>query len=71
VLLRLLTAAFGTRPTSRHVRVHGESCPNNANAQTVAREVAPTASAMAIAIDLVQASDRSGIDAAFATLVRQ
>ena len=44
--------------------------PDNANAQTVTREVAPAASAMAVAIDMVQASDRSGIDAAFATLVR-
>ena len=44
--------------------------PDNANAQTVTREVAPAASAMAVAIDMVQASDRSGIDAAFATLLR-
>ena len=44
--------------------------PDNANAQTVTREVAPAASAMAVAIDVVQASDRSGIDAAFATLLR-
>jgi putative ABC transport system substrate-binding protein len=43
--------------------------PDNANAQAVTREVT-AAPAMAVAIDVVQASDRSGIDAAFATLVR-
>jgi ABC-type uncharacterized transport system substrate-binding protein len=44
--------------------------PDNANAQAVTREVTAAAPAMAVAIDVVQASDRSGIDAAFATLVR-
>jgi len=42
--------------------------PNNANAKTVIREM--TTAASAIAIEAVQASDRQGIDAAFATLVR-
>jgi len=44
--------------------------PNNANAQAATREMTAAATTMAVAIDLVQASDRSGIDAAFATLVR-
>jgi putative ABC transport system substrate-binding protein len=44
--------------------------PNNANAQAATREMTAAATSMAVAIDLVQASDRSGIDAAFATLVR-
>jgi putative tryptophan/tyrosine transport system substrate-binding protein len=44
--------------------------PDNANAQAVTREVTSASSAMGVAIDVVQASDRSGIDAAFATLVR-
>ena len=44
--------------------------PDNANAQAVTREVTAAASGMAVAIDVVQASDRNGIDAAFATFVR-
>src|SRR5262245_27305381 len=44
--------------------------PDNPNAQATTREVTAAASAMAVAIDAVQASDRSGIDTAFATLVR-
>src|SRR5262249_13131595 len=44
--------------------------PNNANAQTATREMTAAASIMAVAIDLVQASGRSEIDAAFGTLVR-
>jgi len=42
--------------------------PDNANAKAVMREV--TTAASAITIEVVQASDRHGIDAAFATLVR-
>jgi putative ABC transport system substrate-binding protein len=44
--------------------------PDNANAEAVTKEVTAAASAIAVAIDVVQASDRRGIDAAFATLVR-
>jgi putative tryptophan/tyrosine transport system substrate-binding protein len=44
--------------------------PENANAQAVTREVTAAASTMAVAIEVVQASDRSEIDAALATLVR-
>jgi putative ABC transport system substrate-binding protein len=44
--------------------------PENANAQAVTREVTEAASTMAVAIEVVQASDRSEIDAALATLVR-
>jgi putative tryptophan/tyrosine transport system substrate-binding protein len=42
--------------------------PDNANAKAVMREV--TMAASAITIEVVQASDRHGIDAALATLVR-
>ena len=42
--------------------------PNNKGAEAAARKVETAASA--IAVDVVKASDRGGIDAAFATLVR-
>ena len=44
--------------------------PNSEGAEAVARKVETAASAIPVAIDVVQASDRNGIDAAFATLVR-
>jgi putative ABC transport system substrate-binding protein len=44
--------------------------PDNANAEAVTKEVTAAASTIAAAIDVVRASDRSAIDAAFATLVR-
>jgi putative ABC transport system substrate-binding protein len=44
--------------------------PNNANAEAVAREMATAASTIGVEIEVVRASDIAGIDAAFATLVR-
>jgi putative ABC transport system substrate-binding protein len=44
--------------------------PNNANAEAVTRTVTAAASTLAVAIEAIQASNRSEIDAAFATLVR-
>jgi putative ABC transport system substrate-binding protein len=44
--------------------------PNSEGAEDVVKKVETAASAIAVAIDVVQASDRNGIDAAFATLVR-
>jgi putative ABC transport system substrate-binding protein len=45
--------------------------PTNTNAETVQREVEATASATGHEIDVVAASDRAGIEAAFATLVQK
>jgi putative ABC transport system substrate-binding protein len=44
--------------------------PNNANVENVTREVTTAASSIAVQIEVVSASDRSGIEAAFTTLVR-
>jgi putative tryptophan/tyrosine transport system substrate-binding protein len=43
--------------------------PNHANAEVVARDLTTAAAAIGVQIDVVQASDTGGIDAAFATLV--
>jgi putative ABC transport system substrate-binding protein len=44
--------------------------PNNSNAEVMTREVTTAASAIGVEIDVTRASDRSEIEAAFATLVR-
>ena len=44
--------------------------PDNANAETVTREVTTAASAIGVQIELAPASDSRGIEAAFAALVR-
>ena len=44
--------------------------PNNSNAEVMTREVTTAASAIGVEIGVTRASDRSEIEAAFATLVR-